>query len=61
MSAIKNYVGSNPEIKNAIVELECFICDMENAELTDGSTVDCEDAVRAMNVIIDALNPSVKP
>ncbi len=56
MVTTKNYTGKNADIKNAIVELECWIGDMETAELTDGSTIDCEDAVKALNVLIDAVN-----
>lgn len=55
METLKNYTGSNETIKAAALELEMFIGDMDG-ELTDDGTVDASDAVRAFNVLIDALN-----
>lgn len=56
METIKNYTGTDPAIRDAFLELEGVIGDMENADLADGSTFDCSDAVKAMNVLLDALN-----
>lgn len=53
---IKNYTGTSPTIKAAFLDLETFIGDMDNADLADDSTVDTYDVVRALNVIVDAIN-----
>lgn len=55
METIKNYTGTDPAIKDAFLELEGFIGDVENAETVDDGTFDCSDAVKALNVLIDAL------
>ncbi len=58
MTTIATYTGPDPAVKDAFLQIESFIGDMENAELTDGSTVYCEDVVEALNVLIARLNPS---
>lgn len=50
------YTGGEKAIADAVCELETFIGDMENAELADGSTVYCPEAVLALNVLIGRLN-----
>lgn len=59
---IQNYEGNDPEISVAVTTLECFIGDMENAELADDSTVDASDAAWALNLLTGRLNfPSCDP
>ena len=54
---IKTYSGQDPALKDAFLALETFIGDMENAELADDSTIDASDAVHALNILIERLNP----
>ncbi len=49
---IKTYQGSSIGASQCLVTLENFIGDMENADLSDGSTVDASDAVTAINGLI---------
>jgi hypothetical protein len=56
VETIKNYIGKDAVIANACRDLEIFIGDMDNAGLTDDSTVDTTDPVRALNILIDKLN-----
>lgn len=56
MATIKNYTGTDSAIKDAVLEIEGFIGDMENVETIDGGTIYCEDVVEALNVLIDRMN-----
>lgn len=52
---IKNYETDDVGASQSLVTLECFIGDMEGAELADDSTVDASDAVTAINGLIFSL------
>jgi hypothetical protein len=58
---IKTYRGQDPALKDALLELENFIGDMENAVLADDSTIDASDAVKALNILIERLNDEALP
>lgn len=57
MTTFDRYNGPAGPIRSALLELEVFIGDLDGAEIDDG-TVDAEDAVKAFNVIVAALNPA---
>lgn len=55
MTTFDTYAELPELIRNALLELESFIGDLDGVDTADDGTIDADDAVKAFNVVVAAL------